>query len=194
MAGGLTLSFDVTGVAPFLARLHEITDPRKLERTTRSSLGRSAQKVIAPRLAGVRGWRYGGHGGANPTKGLMGERRRITARRIRTRPGEYVAISVKPRGWAGTVEAWVVKGTRPHLIRARAAGDAGVDSRARSLNRSGGAVALRIAGRFANIVEHPGAQPTDYIRTAAMGTERLVMDALAADLFRQMDKAARGRK
>ena len=195
---GIQTSFTVTGVAPFLAKLNEITDPKKLERTTRDSLGRSARKVLAPRMAAHGGWKYGGHGGKNPTKGLLGDRRKITARKVRTRSGEFVAVSVKPRGWASAVSAWVVKGTKPHVIRARRAGMSGVDSRARRINRGtetlGDRGALAFGGRFASVVQHPGAQPTDYIHDAVQGTEKLVMDALAKDLFRQMDKAARGKK
>lgn len=195
---GLVTSFEVTGVAPFLARLHELSDPRKLERTTRASLGRSATKVIAPRLTEPRDWRYGGHGGKNPTKGLLGQRRRVTARRVRTRPGEFVAISVKHRGWAGTVLAWVVKGTKPHIIRARIAGERGVDSRARRINRGTETLldrgVLAFGGRFVTVVEHPGAEPQDFVREAIRGAEGPLMDQLARDLFAAMDRAARGKK
>jgi len=172
-----TTGFDVTGVAPFLAKLQELSDPKKLERTTRASLGRAGRKIIAPRMARGDGWKYGGHGGANPTKGILGKRSAVTARRVRTRSGEYVAVSVKFRGWAGTVAAWTVQGTKPHVIRARA--------------QSG---ALAFGGRFAKEVQHPGAKPTPFVYDAVQGTERLVMDALAADLFRQMDRAASGKK
>lgn len=196
MAGGLRISFEVTGLAPILAQLHEISDPKKLEKTTRESLGRSAVKIIAPRLAENPGWKYGGHGGANPTKGLLGNRRKITARKVRTRHGEMVAISVKPRGWAGTVEAWVVKGTRPHVIRARGAGQSGVDSRARRINRGTETLrdrgALAFGGRFAQVVKHPGAEPTNYIHDAiAPSMERQVVDQLEKDIFAAVARAKR---
>lgn len=201
MGSGLTTRFEVTGVAPFLAKLHEISDPKKLERTTRASLGTSARKVIAPRLAATTGWRYGGHSGRYPTKGILGDARKITARRVKTRAGEYVAISVKYRGWPGVVAAWTVKGTKPHVIRARfnRAGSnsrAGVDSRARRMNRgtSGPKDALLVQGRLVSVVEHPGARPTPFVHAAAQGVERLVMQQLEKDLFAQMEKAARGKK
>ena len=198
MAGGLTTSFEVTGVAPFLAKLHEISDPKKLERTTRASLGASAKKVIAPRMAATSGWRFGGHGGAYPTKGILGDARKITARRVKVRPGEYVAISVKYRGWPGTVAAWTVTGTKPHVIRARRAGQKGVDSRARRINRGTETLrdrgALAFGGRFVSEVQHPGARPTPFVHAAAQGVERLVMQQLEKDLFAQMEKAARGKK
>jgi hypothetical protein len=202
MPDAMRMSVSVTGVAPLLAKLHEISDPKKLERTTRESLGRAARKVIAPRIAarGSSGWKYGGHGGAYPTKGLLGQRARITARRIRTRSGEYVAIGIKPRGWAGTVEAWVVKGTRPHVIstkrRAERKGQTGVDSLARRINRGGyTGGALQIAnGVFVSTVKHPGAAPTDYIHEAVQGIERMILAQLAVDLYEAMEKAARGKK
>lgn len=195
---GITTSFEVTGVAPFLAKLNEITDPRKLERTTRDSMGRAAKKVIAPRMTQTGGWKYGGHGGRYPTKGILGKRSAVTARKVRTRQGEYVAVSVKFRGWAGRVAAWTIQGTNPHIIRARGAGRTGVDSRARRINRGTETLidrgALAIGGRFFMVVEHPGAKPTPFVYDAVQGTEHLVMEALAADLFRQMEKAARGKK
>lgn len=190
-------SFQVTGVASLLAQIHEISDPRKLESTTRASLGRSAVRVVAPRLAEPRGWKYGGHGGRYPTKGILGNRRRVTARRVRTRAGELVAISVKHRGWEGTVAAWTVRGTRPHIVRARGSGQTGVDSRARRINRGTETVrdrgALAFGGRFASLVEHPGAEPTPFVHDAAQGLEGPIMDALAADLFRQIERAKRSK-
>lgn len=210
MASGITTSFEVTGVAPFLARLQEVSDPRRLERTTRASLGSAGRKVIAPRLAETSGWTYGGHGGAYPTKGILGQRGKVTARRVRTRQGEYVAVSVKFRGWPGTVAAWVVKGTRPHVIAATGRGPYGrhaPSSVVRSINRnyigkefrSSGALtrtgkALVIRGQYRERVQHPGARPTPFVHGAVQGTERLVMEALSADLFRQMDRAARGKR
>ena len=193
---GIVTSFEVTGVAPFLARLQEISDPRKLERTTRASLGRAGRRIIAPRMARKSGWKYGGHGGRYPTKGILGSTSKVTARRVRTRQGEYVAVSVKFRGWPGRVAAWAAQGTDPHVIRAR--GDRGgptnpgTYSKARAINR--GTAMLAFSGLYAARVSHPGAQPTDFVHDAVQGTEHLVMEALAADLFRQMDRAARGRK
>ena len=198
----LSMRFEVTGLAPLLAQLQEISDPKKLERTTRQSLGRSAVKIIAPRLAQQAGWRYGGHGGRYPTRGLLGDRRKITARKVRTRAGEMVAISVKPRGWAGTVEAWVVKGTKPHVIRARGGShsQSGVDSRARRINRGtetlGDRGALRVGGRFLAVVHHPGAQPKDYIHDAVSdpAIPRLIVEQLGKDIDAAMKRAARGKK
>lgn len=193
-----TSGFEVTGVAPFLAKLHELSDPRKLERTTRESLGRAGRKIIAPRMAQSSSWKYGGHGGRYPTKGILGKRSAITARKVRTRQGEYVAVSVKFRGWPGRVAAWTVQGTKPHVIRARGSGQTGVDSRARRINRGTETLtdrgALAFGGRFVQVVQHPGAKPTPFVYDAVQGTERLVMAALEADLFRQMDRAARGKK
>lgn len=198
MPEGMRVSFEVTGLGSVIAQLREISDPAKLEKTTRESMGRSAAKVIAPRLAKAGGWKYGGHGGRYPTKGLLGERRRITARRLRTRPGEYVAIGVKPRGWAATVEAWVVKGTKPHVIRARAGSHSqgGVDSRARRINRGTATLAdrgaLLIGGRFVERVDHPGAQPRDYIREAITpDLERQVVEQLERDIFAAVERAKR---
>jgi hypothetical protein len=193
---GITTSMDVTGVAPFLAKLQEISDPRKLERTTRASLGRAAKKVIAPRMAKGTGWKYGGHGGRYPTKGILGSTSKISARKVRIRQGEYVAVSVKFRGWPGRVAAWAAQGTDPHVIRAR--GDRGgptnpgTYSKARAINR--GTAMLAFSGRYAARVSHPGAAPTDFVHDAVQGTEHLVMEALTADLFKAMDRAASGKK
>lgn len=198
MAGGLAVSFEVTGMASVLAQMMEISDPRKLEKTTRQSLGRSAQKIIAPRLAAASGWKYGGHGGRYPTKGILGKRQSITARRLKTQPGEFVAISVKPRGWAGTVEAWVVKGTKPHVIRARGGSQSqsGTDSRARRINRGTETLrdrgALLVGGRFISVVQHPGAQPRDYIHDAMTpDVAAQVQEQLVKDIFAAMERAKR---
>jgi hypothetical protein len=198
MADGITTSFETTGVAAFLAKVHSLGDRREIEKTTRSTFQRVGNRIVAPRMAKSSGWRYGGHGGAYPTKGILGNRRKITARRIRTRSGEFVAVSVKHRGWPGTVAAWTIKGTKPHVIRARGAGKTGVDSRARRINRGTETIpdraALFFGGRYAMVVDHPGAEPTDFVHDAVQGIEKQVLDELARDLFRQADKAARGKK
>lgn len=212
---GITTSFETTGVAPFLAKLHSLADRRELEKTTRSTFQRVGNKVIAPRIAKASGWRYGGHEGKYPTKGILGNRRRITARRIRTRSGEFVAVSVKHRGWEGTVAAWTIKGTKPHVIAATGRGPFGrqapgsvvrVINRAEAgtgylgaTHRSSGDLtrtgkALLIQGYYRERVRHPGAEPTDFVRDAVQGIESVVLEELARDLFKQADKAARGKK
>lgn len=179
------ISFEVTGIAPALARLENLTG-RKLASRTAASLSRSTRRVMVPIIAKSTGWKYGGHGGRYPTKGILGKRQSITVRRIRTRPGEMVALSVKPRGWAGTIEAWVVKGTKEHVIRARSAvGSSPSNLQLRSLNGNasgGGAMALVINGLFSEQVHHPGAKPTPYIATAARAGIAQLTSALADDL------------
>lgn len=210
MADGITTSFETTGVAAFLAKVHSLGDRREIEKTTRSTFQRVGNRIVAPRMAKASGWRYGGHGGAYPTKGILGNRRRITTRRIRTRSGEFVAVSVKHRGWEGTVAAWTIKGTKPHVIAATGRGPFGrqaPSSVVRSINRSytgkthrsSGDLtrtgkALLIQGYYRERVEHPGAEPTDFVHDAVQGIEKQVLDELARDLFRQADKAARGKK
>ena len=204
---GISTSFEATGVASFLAALGTFTDPKELERTTRTSLGNSGKKVIAPRLAGVKGWKYGGHGGANPTKGILGDRRKITARKVRTRHGEFVAVSIKHRGWAGTVAAWTTQGTTPHVIAATGRGPYGrqaPSSVVRSINReytgrtrrSSGDLtrtgkALLIQGYYRERVQHPGAQPTDFVHDAVQGADVEIMAALSKDLMRRAQRAAK---
>ncbi len=163
MAAGI--AFDVTGVAALLQRLDGFQGA-KLRTKTTASLRSSANKVIAPRLVRSGGWKYGGHAGKWDTRGLLGRRRSVTAKNIRTRSGEFVAISVKPRGPAGTIEAWVVKGTKPHDITAGSMG------------------ALVVGSGFYGTVHHPGATATDYIGQASRGIpEGAVLEQLAKDLF-----------
>lgn len=191
---GINASLEVTGVAQYIAKLHAMQG-RQLAAVTYESFKKSSRKHIVPRIASKRGWKYGGHGGKHPTKGLLGSRSKITAKKVKTRPGEYMAVSVKPRGWAGTVSAWVVRGTKEHDIRAAAPDRVVVGEAADGWGtwETSGRVrrhAIPYRGGYYSRVTHPGAEPDDYIGRAMAGVDKTVVDQLAADMFKAADQAA----
>jgi hypothetical protein len=189
-SSGITTSFHTTGVARLLAQIDSISNEHgQLEKLTQTTFDRTGRGVIVPAIASHTPHKYGGHGGKYPTKGLLSKKQKITGRKVRLRQGEFVARSFKPRFWFAHM---VIQGTRPHVISARGMG--GVRASNATLRRmnkgvAGRAEALYFGGRFASKVQHPGAEPTDYVHEAAQGKEQALMDALAQDLVRQMDRA-----
>lgn len=146
---------------------------KKLASTTASVMGSGARTVVAPEIARATPNKYGGH---RTTKGMLSNMRKITSRRVKPRPGELVAISIKPRVWFFHM---VVGGTQPHIISA-VLPDGARASRGivKMLNRGPSgyksptdkARALFFSGVFRAEVRHPGAKPNDYIsRVMAIG-------------------------
>lgn len=181
----LRTDFKTTGVATILYNLDELRG-RKLQSTTARALGAGAGKVFGPAIAAATPHKYGGHGGEYPTKGLLKRRQQITSRRVKTRPGELVAISIKPRQW---FFKFVVGGTKSHLIHAANAALLRVASgrTVRAMNQRPGSVrALFFHGIFRTLVHHPGAKPDDYIRRAAQGKGPALMHELDIALKKKL--------
>lgn len=188
------LDFRVTGLDELLAALGDL-DRKGLQNIAASSLKRSTPGLVravrreaptgpSPHVSAARGKRG--------RKGPLS--RNVTARKVRARQGELVAISVGPRAW---YKHFVIRGTRPHVIAAQGADGARAGSSdIRRINRyeAGGYTsdransrkALRLAraasGRFVVRVRHPGARGNDFVRRAARGQAGPLRQALARDI------------
>ena len=118
------LGISVTGTAKVLAKLHKLQG-KPLEKAVRDSLQKTSRKVLVPAV------KAGAPKGQNSPWNRPGERyakmkkkggplaKKVTVRTIRKRPGEFVAVSTKPRTW---YTHFVIRGTRPHVITVRGPG------------------------------------------------------------------------
>lgn len=188
------VDFQVSGLEELLAGLGAL-DHKGIQNLATASLKRSSAGL-------VRAVRREAPVGPSPhvssAKGKRGSKgplsRNVTARKLRTRQGELVAISVGPRAW---YKHFVIRGTRPHIIEARDAGGVRAESAdIRRINRyeAGGYTsdransrhALRLAraaqGRFVSRVRHPGARGNDFVSRAARGQAGPLRMALARDI------------
>lgn len=179
MAGGLSL--EVTGVRDTVARLKGLSG-KELEKKTNLFIAKAVRGVVQPAVRAEAPRGKGRPKGAypHPAGNLKAQ---ITTRKIRTRPGEMVAYSVRPRKKAFYAHM-VIGGTKPHKITPRGLGGGFGSRLARSANR-GGALALSFGGVMSSYVDHPGAKPNPFVARAAA---RLDPNALAVRLGKELLK------
>lgn len=124
---------------------------REVERIARPAARETlaaAIKAEAP-VGGGRGHNYRDPAAARRPIDTKHLRDTVSVRKLRLRPGELFAFGVGPRGFT---RWWVVRGTRPHAIRARE-----------------GRALLVAGGRMVTEVRHPGARGDDFVGRASRG-------------------------
>lgn len=202
---GSGIDIRVTGLDEVLAALGAL-DHKGLTKLASASMKRSSKGLIT---AIRREAPIGPSPHASSDRGKRGRKgplsRNVTARQVRTRQGEMVAISVAPRAW---YKHFVIRGTRRHVIEASAGGVRATGSQVRAINRLerdeyvsarvvrrrgeviGRTRALIIANTFRTRVEHPGARGDDFVARAARGQVAVFRAALARDIEARFEAAA----
>lgn len=155
---------EVTGVSDLLQKLSGLQGD-ELAKQSQRTIARVSARVLAPDMATAAPANDGKQPQDGHPRGQLRNRRKYTARKIRTRGRESLAYSVKPRVWYAHM---VIKGTKPHVIRSK--------------------TGRLFLGRFAAEVHHPGSRGNDYIRRAAQGKDELLATELANDLMRRFGK------
>lgn len=188
----------ITGMDELLASLGALDEKGMRKLATQSikrslkgtveALKREAPRGPAPHRSSAKGRRG--------RKGPLS--RNVTVRSLRRRTGELVALQAGPRAW---YKHFVIRGTKAHVIEARAAdGSRATSSEVRRINRfesgyyrtrKGHLGALLISSRFVFRVRHPGASGNDFVSRAASGQGERVRDALAKDMAIRVEAARR---
>jgi len=156
MASGMTM--EVTGLAKMTRRLQGLQGPA-LRNKCRDYVQKESRAILVPAVKAVipRGkdspWtRY--PTGKPKSSGPMWKK--VTTRTIRTRSGELVAVSTKPRTYYTHM---VIGGTKPHEIVA--------------------------GGLFKGAhIHHPGARANDFMQRAAQGKSEVIRTGLGKYLMR----------
>lgn len=157
-------SLEVTGVSDLLQKLSGLQGD-ELAKQSQRTIARVSARVLAPAMADLAPENRGKQPQDGHQRGLLRNRRKYTARKVRTRGREALAYSVKPRVWYAHM---VIKGTKPHVIRSK--------------------TGRLFLGWFAAEVHHPGSRGNDYIRRAAQGKDELLANELGRDLMRRFSK------
>lgn len=165
---GMRYDIEIRGLREYISALKSL-DERSLRREATNSLKRSGRTEVAPAIsAAIAGAveNPGSHRGPSGNRGRGGPlETSVKALVAKRRPGELVAISVKPRAyWAG----WFIRGTKPHTIKAK------------------NALALSVGGGFYAQVQHPGAKSHNVVGPAARNKAAAVQRHLRDDLFRHL--------
>lgn len=154
------LTIEIRGLDHVLKRIHGL-ERTELRRKAIRVMGQVARDTVLPAIVDEE--HFKGHG---KTPGAM--RKKTTVRKLRTRPGEVVAYSVRPRTFYTPM---VIGGTKPHTIRPK---------RAKALSFYIGN--RRIVTGF---VQHPGAKPNPIISRAA---RRIDATKIASRLGKELMK------
>ena len=154
------ITIELTGLASTLKRVKGLSGT-ELRRKATLAVGRTVEERVVPAVKAEE--RFKGHG---KTPGQM--KKATTARKLRTRPGEVVAFSVKARTFYAPM---VIGGTKPHPIRPK---------NARALSFTIGGRRIVVAS-----VAHPGAQRNPFIARAA---RHVSARALAARVGKELLK------
>lgn len=162
------LVIQTKGIEATIQRLQGLSG-KELERKTRNVLTRSVRAILVPpvrreaqKIAKAK------TGGKYPhPAGVLAKK--VHAVQIKRRTGEMVAVSVGPkRGkngawWAG----WVIRGTKPHVIRARNGGS------------------LFFNGSNISEVHHPGAKSDPFVKRGVQGKEAALAARIKKELLKE---------
>lgn len=154
------------GIPETIRKLQGLTG-KELERKSRTVIARSARAILVPPVKAAAPTGPGKHGRYPHAAGTLAKK--VGARQVRLRSGEMAAVSVGPkRGrngawWAG----WVIRGTKPHVIRARYA------------------KSLFFNGSNITEVRHPGAKANPFVKRGVQGKEARLAQRIKQELLKE---------
>lgn len=183
MAGNVRTDVQVTGLRELQKALRDMVGPGyqpEVERIARPAAKATLAKSIAAEAPVGRpseGHNYRDPSAARKPLDTKHLRDTVTVRKLRRRPGELFAFGVGPRGFT---KWWVIRGTKPHVIRAKS-----------------GKSLLIGGGHPVHEVQHPGARGNDFVTRGSRGrgeaaAAREMQKSWDRYVARQMRKARQG--
>lgn len=157
---------EAKGLPEAIAQLQGLSG-KELARKTRTVVARGTRALLVPAIRAAAPTGRGKTGKYPHPPGTLAKK--VGARQIRTRQGEIAAVSVGPKrgkngAWWG---GWVIRGTKPHDIKAKNAGS------------------LFFNGSNITEVHHPGAKPNPFVNRGVEGRETSLAESIKRELLKE---------